>query len=807
MINKSILSIILLSLLTVSISSIFGIWLFQVGAQGPTASLTGAIYDRGVDVDGDGAFNYLEVSVEVNVTDAWDYMVVIRGLASSDFNYISVLGDKSEHLDVGIQVVNVSLYGPTIYTSGFDPINVSNIELHSVQYNPPFMYMNYWLDSLYDVPLSREYLFSQFDSPFKYIEASFIIYPNGRVVMGGSLNYTDMEVLSPYPFMRGVAGIEKIDTTTKVSANFTFIVPEEEVSQFPFNSSAFALLSEYSDGLFTTTINGSTIFPLGISSEFPFNITDFTVKGEYAGNMVNGNITFDIWNGFPLDDVIIDFQGNNTYVHVNGSTTVIFGNYPNFGEINATVLEEILTNLADTFEGQGQGSLYNMTNGILEFTMLNNVTTLHNGNATVDFEAKVEGDLILALVNLTGQSASMYNLFNATWSSIENGSLLLTYAHALKETDMEFVFVTNVTSLIDNIIPILPDLMQPNEASFVKLLLNSTFWTVNSAQISLNYENGQAILTAAAIIQDFNAELNYAKNLFLISNFPLPLTSQLQTINETQIDLTKFGMSINLTETSMEVDIQGFTVMPPLDWINATNFKLERFFNVTAIDDYEPPREGEKLEVTIEGGSNATHTVTLFQTGNVPEPAMSAPGGMTWENQSISELKGLIFQIGPRDDTPAVIGIPIQTPEIPDDGEAVTVSVNVTDADTGVRPDGVILSYRTDGGAWNNVTMSKMTGDSYEGQIPGFSGGTYVEYMIIAYDYANNEAIENSSGAYYIYTVIPEFPVWQVLAIALVLIGVIIVVVRRKRNILSDSLSQLSQSVRILHRNLSAPGR
>jgi hypothetical protein len=277
----------------------------------------------------------------------------------------------------------------------------------------------------------------------------------------------------------------------------------------------------------------------------------------------------------------------------------------------------------------------------------------------------------------------------------------------------------------------------------------------------LDYENGQATLTATATIQDnFDAEINYIKSLFLTyGDLPQPSTSQLQTLNETQIDLTNFRMSLNLTETSLEADVSGFAVLPPLDWINATSFKLYSFFNTTASED-EPPREGERLKVTVEGGSNATHTVTIFRPGTVPEPDISAPGRMIWNNQSISSLKDLIFQIE-HDNTPPVIGTPVHTPEILDPGEDVTVSVNVTDADTGVRPDGVILSYSTDDReTWDNVTMSKTTGDTYEGQIPGLPAGTQVEYKIIAYDNAGNFAIDDNNGQYYVY-VVTQVPFWM----------------------------------------------
>ena len=554
-IDKRILTVMVMSLLTFSTSSIFWGQLFQVSAQPVKyASLTGTIYDWGVDTDGDGNFDFLEVGVEVNVTDSGDYQIQIRDLLDSDSNYIGISGNKSKYLDAGIQTVNVSLYGPTIYVSGLNPLNVSEITLSSVEYVPPFEYVYHWLDSVYDVPLSTEYLYTQFDSPFTDIEAVFVVYPNGRVVMGGALNCTHMEPPNLGPSMYGVAGIKKNDTvTTLVSANFTLMVPPEEASQFPFNSSAFTLLSGYSDGLLTTTINGSTIFPPSIASEFPFNATDFTVMGEYAGDMVDGNITVDILPGFPLEDIQIDFQGNKTYVYLNGSTTVIFGDYPDFGEFNETALDGLLQNLTDTIGGVGPDSLYNMTNGLLEFTMLNNVTTLHNSsNATVVFEAKVEGDLIQTLVylaeNSTDPSHPLYKVLNATLPSFETASFQLAYAHALKEADMNIVFVNNMTHLIDSTIPILPDILSPEEAEFIESILNTTYCTVDSAQVSLDYENGQATLNATATIQDFNAEINYIKSMFLTyGDVPPPLTSQLQTVNETQIDLTNFRISLNLT--------------------------------------------------------------------------------------------------------------------------------------------------------------------------------------------------------------------------------------------------------------------
>jgi parallel beta-helix repeat protein len=98
-----------------------------------------------------------------------------------------------------------------------------------------------------------------------------------------------------------------------------------------------------------------------------------------------------------------------------------------------------------------------------------------------------------------------------------------------------------------------------------------------------------------------------------------------------------------------------------------------------------------------------------------------------------------------------------QDPEIPNDLETVTITVIVTDTESGVH--NVTLSYSTDGGeTWNNVTMQKTTEDTYQGEIPGLPVETHVQYKITAYDNAGNPAIEDNAGSYYNYTVIPEFP-------------------------------------------------
>ena len=111
----------------------------------------------------------------------------------------------------------------------------------------------------------------------------------------------------------------------------------------------------------------------------------------------------------------------------------------------------------------------------------------------------------------------------------------------------------------------------------------------------------------------------------------------------------------------------------------------------------------------------------------------------------------------PLDFDPPLIGTPSQEPE-PDnviEAQAVTVSVNVTDRESGVK--NVTLWYRTaDGITWTNLTMFyNATTQLYQATIPGFPAGEWILYKIIAYDNAGNLCVEDNAGFYYIYQVNP----------------------------------------------------
>ena len=144
------------------IVAVFSITVPQVppsNAVVPVAVLTGVVVDSGVDTDEDGAFDFLELGVEVNVTEAATYTLQADGLLTSDSEYISVSDSFWGHLDVGVQLVTLRFTGSTIYASGLNPINVSWLSLTDENEES--------LGELSEVPLSREYLYTEFDAPLQ----------------------------------------------------------------------------------------------------------------------------------------------------------------------------------------------------------------------------------------------------------------------------------------------------------------------------------------------------------------------------------------------------------------------------------------------------------------------------------------------------------------------------------------------------------------------------------------------------------------------------------------------------------------
>jgi hypothetical protein len=176
---KRIVPKMVISLLLITTLIFFLVQLSPVSAQNETAGLTGIIYDEGVDTNGDGAFDYLNLGVEITVTTAGTYRVEAGGLYDqTTYNSVSVLTNSSAYLDVGIQVIDVHLNGSSIYAAGVTPTHIAGIYLYDGSGNQ--------LDQVYDLPLSKQYYYSEFQAPtiiikFDEVQREIILAQEGNI--------------------------------------------------------------------------------------------------------------------------------------------------------------------------------------------------------------------------------------------------------------------------------------------------------------------------------------------------------------------------------------------------------------------------------------------------------------------------------------------------------------------------------------------------------------------------------------------------------------------------------------------------
>jgi hypothetical protein len=120
--------------------------------------LTGIITDQGVDADDppDGTYDYLEIGVQVEVSEAGTYTVEVDALLDEWDSFIGVYSSNTTYLEAGTQFVYLQLDGPSIYMQGLNPSRVSSFTLYDTDY--------YDLGSMHDVPMSKTYLYTEFDA-------------------------------------------------------------------------------------------------------------------------------------------------------------------------------------------------------------------------------------------------------------------------------------------------------------------------------------------------------------------------------------------------------------------------------------------------------------------------------------------------------------------------------------------------------------------------------------------------------------------------------------------------------------------
>jgi hypothetical protein len=351
----------------------------------------------------------------------------------------------------------------------------------------------------------------------------------------------------PYPWYEFLYNSTTINFTSQyyngmlnTQLNATMHLPPEGSTTYPFNSSNFSFHSTYSNGTLNVDLDGDTTLSPFVISQIPFNLSDVTVLADYEDNEISGNITFHTLSGFPLGDVIVYFNGNKTEVSFTGHINVIYGNY--FGTvINQTVLEGMLSGLNSTIPGREEGSLYNMTQGMVECTRLNTTMTpitVPLEGAIVDYNATIHGNFTKLLSTVITQMlfgswapeetySIVYAALDSTLSSVNQASLTLNYYKSGMAT-IHITLSDDVKALWSNALKLIPPTVSPlfstmppeyqdyygNLTKALLKIANITAYAVKNADISVDYSSDA---------QQLNVHTSLTANITKLKNEIIPI--------------------------------------------------------------------------------------------------------------------------------------------------------------------------------------------------------------------------------------------------------------------------------------------
>ncbi|MFH0749263.1 MAG: hypothetical protein V1915_05055 [Candidatus Bathyarchaeota archaeon] len=390
----------------------------------------------------------------------------------------------------------------------------------------------------------------------------------------------------------------------------------------------------------------------------------------------------------------------------------------------------------------------------------------------------------------------LLRLWNTSSYALQNSRLHINYLHTNRQAELKFTASTNVEgdskTLFDTLVELPLSSISPEfqqlianltaSREFQQLLADPTV-NITDRHLSLVYGQGEAHMN---MVLGLEGDINLVSHSVLRvvnATFPELASKLLSYINQTRLDVTGLKCSFSVDDSATEVSVQGLKIQLPRDQLNATAFKLDRFFNLTFGD--PSPEQGEQVKVTVTGSNNATHRLVLYRPIGVPEPNnvrqnnKGELASMTWNNVSLSDLRELQFII--------MVGIGDQTNHqtIEHGGEKYQVSTfsNSTISKIRFNQPLMTMSFNVTGAegttGYCNVTLPK--------ELLGGNFAVLVNDIPVTY------AMVQNSSHYFIYfeythsteevkiigtIVIPELQ--TLLAATLAMVGVTLILARKK---------------------------
>lgn len=284
---------------------------------------------------------------------------------------------------------------------------------------------------------------------------------------------------------------------------------------------------------------------------------------------------------------------------------------------------------------------------------------------------------------------------NATLSSAGDAAVYMMYTHEERRVDFSLESVSKVETASD-------DLLFRGIILLVEKFLsshNGDRWSrshlmdigglnVTSYRGLLKYEAGRFNLLESSSFEDSNDAAEYLKEVLIrYLNDTCSLYGwNASCLDVTGLDIKGLKLSLTIGPEGLTARTEGLTIMPPVDWVNATAFRLYQFFNLSSSLEFQ---EGDvQLRVSVIGGSNTTHKVVLHNLSGVLETEtvlLDAEGKtalMMWNNVTLSDLKELQFLIVPGVQVGGFISeletLNSESPFVMDASGSLSVILNVT---------------------------------------------------------------------------------------------------------------------------------
>jgi hypothetical protein len=490
-----------------------------------------------------------------------------------------------------------------------------------------------------------------------------IVYPDGKVSLSGNVSQT---LTGINPSLHSSVQFSKSGGKIKVESEASMTMPPEAETQFPFEAMDMSSSSQFLNGVYSSSETMSFKIKEQIASQL--NLSDFSANGQCSNGDFSGALTVHLIPGLPVGQVEMNFEGNQSYINVYGNTTVYY-----VGGVTPEFVDDTIAYLEANMTGRGPYSLYNITMGAFECLSLEvDKTPIGNEGAFITFDTEIislkgtfiDSAVYLLILFLTNEqpgygtvmlSLLLYITFLPASLIVEtatSASFQAAYSSSTRQFSMSANTAINYDAAMEKITSIIEDLMDISEIpSEIRLLLpylenilRQEYCYVDSSTATLHYANRVLDYHGVEyIVGDLNKAVNYAKDeLFEWLKLYMPnLNWQLNYLNQTRIDITSFKYGYTIAENQLTMYFENFILSPPLDSQTATSFQLKRFFNLT----YGMPPPPGQFTLTVEGGSNITHYVTITRPASVPTPSSLSEKSMTWSNPIISSLQDLTFNI------------------------------------------------------------------------------------------------------------------------------------------------------------------